>query len=216
MAGAVCHQLPHLTPTVGGAALLCYRCLGIYGGMALAAGYLVIGGKLGRGLSKGRPTALLALWLTPLVLDEVLVTLGVWDPPPWWRVATGVLGGTALMALGIGLLGASWRRARARREGMHLGELGSVIKISEAILLPPALCAISLGLYFPGGIGLWTLEALGLLGVLSAFTTAGALLLSSWPPLTRKGWWGYGAAAVIIGLAAWTVLWMLRGCGEVM
>ena len=178
--------------------------------MALAAVYLVIGGKLGRGL-KGRPTALLALWLAPLVVDEVLVALGVWAPPAWWRTATGALGGTALMAFGIALLGMGWRRARARREGGHLGELGSVIKKSEAALLPPALCAVLLGLYFPGGIGLWVLEALGLLGVLLSLTTAGALMLSSWPPLTRRGWWGYGAASLVIGLTAWAVLWIMRG-----
>ncbi len=162
-------------------------------------------------MPKGRSTVILALWLAPLVVDEVLATLGAWDPPSWWRVATGALGGTALMALGIALLGVSWRRARARREGRHLGELGNSFKKSEAVLLPPALCAILLGLYLPGGIGLWVLEALGLLGVLLSFTVAGALLLSPWPPLTRRNWWGYGSAAVVIGLAACTVLWMLRG-----
>ncbi len=154
---------------------------------------------------------ILALWLAPLVVDEVLVTLGVWVPPSWWRVATGVLGGAAMMTLGIGLLGAGWRRARARRVGEHTGEMGEVIGRPEAVLLAPILGAVVTGIFFLGRIGLWTLEALALAGVISAFTGAGALLLSSRPPLTRRGWWGYGAAAVAVGLAVWVVLWILRG-----
>jgi hypothetical protein len=81
----------------------------------------------------------------------------------------------------------------------------------EAVLLPFVACVILTGCGLSGEVGLWVLEPLGLVGVLAAFTTAGALLLSPWPPLTREGWWGYGAGAVAVGLAVWAVLWILRG-----
>ncbi len=210
-ARAVCHQLPGLTPTVGGAALLCRRCAGIYAGAVLAALYVILRGGLGKGLPGGRRKAPLFVWAAPLVVDEILVSLGVWSPPGWWRLATGALGGAALMLLALGLLGGNWSRARARRSGRHLDAAEGVVGGTEGLVLPPAVCAILTGCSFFGGTGPWVLEPLGLVGVLAAFTTAGALMLSPWPPLTRGGWWGYGAGAVFIGLAAWAVLWILHG-----
>ncbi|HUT98156.1 MAG TPA: DUF2085 domain-containing protein [bacterium] len=210
-ARAVCHQLPGLTPTVGGAALLCWRCTGIYAGAALAALFVILRRGLGRGLPGGWRSAPLFVWAAPLVVDEILVTLGVWDPPGWWRLATGALGGAALMLVALGLLGGSWRRARARRSGEHLDTSEGIVGGAEALMLPPAVCVILTGCSFPGEAGLWVLEALGLLGVLTAFSLAVALLMSPWPPLTRGGWWWYGAGAVAVGLAVWAVLWILRG-----
>jgi uncharacterized membrane protein len=209
-ARAVCHRLPGLTPIVDGAALLCWRCTGIYAGAALAALFVILRGRLGRGLPGRRGLALLVIWAAPLVVDEILVTLGVWDPPGWWRLVTGALGGAALMLIALGLLGGSWRRARARRNGEHLWPSDGVVGGVEAGLLPPVVCVILTGCSFLGEAGLWVLEPLGLIGVLAAFSTAGALLLSPWPPLTRGGWWGYGAGSVFIGLAVWAILWLLR------
>ena len=210
-ARAVCHQLPGLTPTVGGAALLCWRCTGIYAGAALAALFVLLRGRLGKGLPGGWRKAPLFVWAAPLVVDEILVSLGVWDPPGWWRLATGAAGGAALMLLALGLLGGNWRRARARRSGRHLDAAEGVVGGIEGLALPPAVGVILTGCSFLGEPGLWVLEPLGLVGVLAAFSAAGALMLSPWPPSTRGGWWGYGAGAVFIGLAAWAVLWILRG-----
>jgi len=210
-ARAVCHQLPGLTSVVGGAALLCWRCTGIYAGAALATLYVLLRGRLGRGLPGGWRTALLFIWAAPLVVDEILVTLGVWDPPGWWRLVTGALGGAALMLIALGLLGGSWRRARARRSGEHLGRSDGVVGGAEASSLPPVICGILTCVMFLGEAGRWVLGPLGLLGVLTAFSLAGALLLSPWPPLTREGWWGYGAGALAVGLAVWVILWLLRG-----
>ncbi len=210
-ARAVCHQLPGLTPTVGGAALLCWRCTGIYAGAALAALFVVLRGRLGRGLPGGWKKAPLFVWAAPLVVDEILVSLGVWGPPGWWRLATGALGGAAMMLLALGLLGGNWRRVRARRRGEHLDASGGIVSGTEALVLPPAVCVILTGCSFLGEVGPWVLGPLGLVGVLTAFTAAGALMLSPWPPWTRGGWWGYGAGSVCIGLAAWAVLWLLHG-----
>lgn len=209
-ARAVCHQLPGLTPTVGGAALLCWRCTGIYAGASLAALFVVLRGRLGRGLPGGWKKAPLFVWAAPLVVDEILVSLGVWGPPGWWRLATGAVGGAAMMLFALGLLGGNWRRVRARRRGEHLDASGGIVSGTEALVLPPAVCVILTGCSFLGKAGPWVLGPLGLVGVLAAFTTAGALMLSPWPPLTRGGWWGYGAGAVFIGLAAWFILWLLR------
>lgn len=104
---ALCHQLPHRTPHVGGGAwALCHRCTGVAAG--LAAGVLLapmLTRSAAARLRAAPPARTVALSLTPLALDWALGAAGVWANTPLSRVATGALFGVAAgMVLGLALL----------------------------------------------------------------------------------------------------------------
>jgi uncharacterized membrane protein len=93
LCAAICHQLPDRTPSVLGARMLCYRCTGIYGGLAL--------GLLAAGLGRGAVTrGAFRLAFGAVLLSATLVALDArWlqarAPQNPRRLATGlVLGGS--------------------------------------------------------------------------------------------------------------------------
>jgi uncharacterized membrane protein len=192
LAAGLCHRLPTLTP-----GLLCFRCLGLYGGAALAGLYLVL--RLRRLRRPPKATRWL-LWLcaAPLVVDELLVTLGVWSPPGWWRTLSGALGGAALYTL-LALLLVGLRRKKTDDD-----EPRPLLRP-----LPPTAAALTTGLLLLG----WTtvLDALALAGAALVFWTVGALIWARLPTEDAPGRRIWTALAAVTGAALWLLLVILRG-----
>lgn len=203
--GAVCHRLPELTPlTSDGVGFLCYRCTGIYAAVALVVLYLISRGRLGGCLTEKRSRAVLLTFAAVLVVDELLTALTLWSPPSWWRILSGGLGGAALFLLLVSLLGSRWQRQLPERQSKPL------ITFGESLLLPTMTAGVMLLLQTTEAGGGWVLLILSLVGEVIAFTTAGALLISAHPAKTKLGWAIYSLAAVILSVAVWMLLGMLR------
>jgi len=191
LAAGLCHRLPVLTP-----GLLCFRCLGLYGGVGLAGLYLVL--RLRR-FRRPEKTTRWLLWLcaAPLVVDELLVTLGVWSPPGWWRTLSGALGGAALYIL-LALLLVGLRRKKTADEPRP-----------ALRPLPPVAAALTTGLLLLG----WTavLDALALAGAALVFWTVGALIWARLPAEDAPARFVWTALAAVTGAALWLLLVILRG-----
>jgi uncharacterized membrane protein len=92
----ICHQLPDRSFHIGTAQLpVCARCMGIYGGVALAAvsGVARSGGFRPAHLSA---RALLALGATPTVVTVFAEWLGMWHPSNVVRALAGLTLGAAV------------------------------------------------------------------------------------------------------------------------
>lgn len=191
LAAGLCHRLPALTP-----GLLCFRCLGLYSGVGLAGLYLVL---RHRRLRRPPKATRWLLWLcaAPLVVDELLVTLGVWSPPGWWRTLSGALGGAALYILLALLLVGLRRKKNADEPRPALRPL------------PPVAAALTTGLLLLG----WTavLDALALVGAALVFWTVGALIWARLPAEDAPARFVWTALAAVTGAALWLLLVILRG-----
>lgn len=104
--GLVCHQLPDRSPAFADARFpLCYRCAGLYLGIAAAYATLAVTGGRRRRLPGPRAATLASLFLLPLLVDGWANLLGLWSTAAWARALTGALAGIALPALLLPLAG---------------------------------------------------------------------------------------------------------------
>ena len=196
LAAGLCHRIDWLTP-----GLFCHRCLGLYGG-ALTAGFLLYISRFFRRLPR---KSLWYLWLyaAPLIVDELLVTLGVWSPPGWWRTLTGALGGAALYPLLAHLV------PRLRGEGKTGTGEKTEPSVVVPLLTPPLTAALLTGMSLLGWSGV--LDALGLTGAALVLWTVGALLWVRLPADDRPARVLYYVIAGVSGAALWLLLVILRG-----
>ncbi len=93
-----CHQIPVRSPVVGtGHLVVCARCGGFYGGLALAGGSAWLAGALG---VRWRVHTAWFLLLLPLAVDGTANLVGLWNTPEALRAAIGLAAAAPLaMAL---------------------------------------------------------------------------------------------------------------------
>ena len=164
--GFFCHQLPARTLMLGGAPLgVCVRCTGVYMGVATAALFLLFIGRFAGNKPFSVPCAVvLAVFITPLMVDGVTSAIGLRETTNTIRLLTGVFLGACLPPLFV-------LAYRFRLTGKNEKP---IINVKELALLP-FVTLFALFLANVAGIGGWLLVNLSISAGL-LFVVTGVIL----------------------------------------
>jgi uncharacterized membrane protein len=170
----VCHQLPDRSPCLDGCYFpVCYRCAGIYFGLASTVIFLVLLGRLRSTFPTLTLSLTISCLLLPIGVDGWANTLGLWNSPAWVRYATGVMAGSSLPMIFFPLCwGVDPDEGGSPRVVRSLGELLAVFFCGSLFLIP---------LEFEWGLLLWPLmEPMVTLGLITLVSVALSCLHLGW------------------------------------
>jgi hypothetical protein len=151
---------------------VCPRCLGLYVGAAVTAGWLAGSGIWRRGL----PSWGVFLVNEVVLLAAMLGGLHAWGPSPAWKVACGLWTGHVVLLWLVGGAGHLWRLARRPRPAQLPWRTCDKL---QALAAPPLLAG--LGWLAPHAMAIgwlaWSAAmALGALALAAAVVAAGVAL----------------------------------------
>jgi uncharacterized membrane protein len=176
----ICHQLPGRSPCLDGCYFpVCYRCAGIYLGLATTLVFLLAFGRLRAALPSLSISLTISCLLLPICIDGWANTLGLWNSPAWLRYASGVMAGTSLPLIFLPLCwGVDQAEQDSPRSVRSIWELLVILFFSSLLLVP---------LEFAWGLSLWPfLKPMVTLGLLTLISISLSCLHLGWCSYRKK------------------------------